>query len=114
MAGTTWLEPATSDVTGRRSNQLNYVPAVSRRYLDPSTAKAAAPNPRRALCYVEGMKICPVACLAFFSAALAVAAPPETPQQARKFIDDAEQKLLVLDVDASRADWIKSTYITDR
>jgi len=27
MAGTTGLEPATSDVTGRRSNQLNYVPA---------------------------------------------------------------------------------------
>jgi phosphate starvation-inducible protein PhoH and related proteins len=28
MAGTTGLEPATSDVTGRRSNQLNYVPAA--------------------------------------------------------------------------------------
>ena len=31
MAGTTRLELATSDVTGRRSNQLNYVPASSRR-----------------------------------------------------------------------------------
>lgn len=30
MAGTTGLEPATSDVTGRRSNQLNYVPARAR------------------------------------------------------------------------------------
>lgn len=30
MAGTTGLEPATSDVTGRRSNQLNYVPASCR------------------------------------------------------------------------------------
>ncbi len=28
MAGTTGLEPATSDVTGRRSNQLNYVPLL--------------------------------------------------------------------------------------
>ena len=27
LAGTTRLELATSDVTGRRSNQLNYVPA---------------------------------------------------------------------------------------
>ena len=27
MAGSTGLEPATSDVTGRRSNQLNYDPA---------------------------------------------------------------------------------------
>ena len=31
MAGTTGLEPATSDVTGRRSNQLNYVPALMER-----------------------------------------------------------------------------------
>src|ERR1700691_5454282 len=30
MAGTTGFEPATSDVTGRRSNQLNYVPACGR------------------------------------------------------------------------------------
>ena len=29
VAGTTGLEPATSDVTGRRSNQLNYVPFVN-------------------------------------------------------------------------------------
>ena len=30
MAGTTGFEPATSDVTGRRSNQLSYVPANCR------------------------------------------------------------------------------------
>ncbi len=29
MAGTTGLEPATSDVTGQRSNQLSYVPAIT-------------------------------------------------------------------------------------
>ena len=29
MAGTTGFEPATSDVTGRRSNQLSYVPAFT-------------------------------------------------------------------------------------
>jgi hypothetical protein len=31
MAGTTGIEPATSDVTGRRSNQLNYVPLLTKR-----------------------------------------------------------------------------------
>jgi hypothetical protein len=39
MAGTTGLEPATSDVTGRRSNQLNYVPAQAGKL---STADHAA------------------------------------------------------------------------
>jgi hypothetical protein len=28
LAGTTGLEPATSAVTGQRSNQLNYVPRI--------------------------------------------------------------------------------------
>ena len=39
--------------------------------------------------------------------------PKATPDEARKFINDAEQKLLLLGIDAGRADWIKSTYITD-
>ena len=30
MAGATGLEPATSGVTGRRSNQLNYAPELSK------------------------------------------------------------------------------------
>ena len=33
MAEPTGLEPATSDVTGRRSNQLNYDSANSKRHL---------------------------------------------------------------------------------
>jgi hypothetical protein len=37
MAGTTGLEPATSAVTGQRSNQLNYVPTLfSYRYWKPA------------------------------------------------------------------------------
>src|SRR5262249_25255197 len=40
---------------------------------------------------------------------------PKKPEanDAKKFMDDAEQKLLVLGVESSRGDWIKSTYITD-
>ena len=34
MAGTTGLEPATSAVTGQRSNQLNYVPRVGQNRFD--------------------------------------------------------------------------------
>ncbi|HXS94138.1 MAG TPA: M2 family metallopeptidase [Candidatus Limnocylindrales bacterium] len=36
-----------------------------------------------------------------------------TPEAARRFIDDAEQKLLVMGVEQSRADWVQNTYITD-
>jgi len=52
-------------------------------------------------------------CFALLSTLLAGAGRRPTPEDARKFIDDAEQKLLSLGVDAGRADWIKSTYITD-
>src|SRR6202040_3157938 len=36
MAGATGLEPATSGVTGRRSNQLSYAPAASTRAGTPT------------------------------------------------------------------------------
>ena len=45
MAGTTGLEPATSDVTGRRSNQLNYVPAPGRH--NPNRVSAPHPPARK-------------------------------------------------------------------
>jgi peptidyl-dipeptidase A len=60
------------------------------------------------------MKIRAAACVALTFAAMATAADPKaTPEEARKFINEAEQKLLLLGVDAARADWVKSTYITD-
>ena len=40
-------------------------------------------------------------------------ATPPTAAEAKKFADDAEQQLLKLWIDQSRADWVKSTYITD-
>ncbi len=55
--------------------------------------------------------------LAFLACTLTLAAfaadPKATPEEARKFINDAEQRILALGVDAGRASWIKSTYITD-
>jgi peptidyl-dipeptidase A len=39
--------------------------------------------------------------------------PRRSAADAKTFIDNAEQKLLALNIDAGRADWIKSTYITD-
>ncbi len=59
------------------------------------------------------MKFRIACCAAGLVALLAGADRKATPEEARKFINDAEQKLLVLGVDAQRADWIKSTYITD-
>src|SRR3954447_26575398 len=58
-----------------------------------------------------------IRCLALFVCTFTLAAfaadPKATPDEARKFINDAEQKLLLLGIDAARADWIKSTYIID-
>ncbi len=43
----------------------------------------------------------------------AAATKPPTAEEAKKFVDDAEQELLKLWIVAGRADWVKSTYITD-
>ncbi len=59
------------------------------------------------------MKLSPLACaLCLAGSALWGAAPNPTPEDACKFIDDVEQKLLVLGVDSGRADWVRSTDIT--
>src|ERR1017187_3235349 len=50
------------------------------------------------------------------AATLSAARPPtvhETQKSAQKFIEDAEARLLPLSVEGQRADWVKSTYITD-
>jgi peptidyl-dipeptidase A len=52
-----------------------------------------------------------IALLAFVPA-LTVAAPAPTVVEAKKFIEDAEARLLALAVESNRADWVRSTYIT--
>ena len=60
------------------------------------------------------MKTQRLLCLALLGAVLAAGAGRRaTPEEARRFVDDAERRLLPLTIDSSRADWIKSTYITD-
>ncbi len=46
-------------------------------------------------------------------AARGAGAAPPTADEAKQFVDAAERDLLKLWIDASRADWVKSTYITD-
>src|ERR1051325_3790690 len=46
-----------------------------------------------------------------FAAAAADRKP--TPDEAKKFIDDTEQKLMLLGIESGRGDWVKATYITD-
>ena len=49
---------------------------------------------------------------AALSATVEAAGPP-TVREAQKFIEDAEARLQALSVEGQRADWVKSTYITD-
>src|SRR5258707_9691057 len=39
--------------------------------------------------------------------------PPPTPAEAEAFIKQVSEEFAKLDVDAARASWVKSTYITD-
>ena len=52
-------------------------------------------------------------CVLFLFLSMVTLAASPTVADARKFIEDAEARLLALNVDDQRADWVKSTYITD-
>jgi peptidyl-dipeptidase A len=56
--------------------------------------------------------LCVCTILAAGMAAFSAEKPP-TVDEARKFIEDAERQLMTLAVEAGRAEWVKSTYITD-
>src|SRR5215813_3359658 len=49
----------------------------------------------------------------FAACAVFAAERKPTAAEARRFIEEAEQKLLVMGVDAAHADWLKSTYINE-
>ena len=57
---------------------------------------------------------CARACALFIAASPFLwAESPVTVEDARRFLDSTEKTLLSLGVDASRADWVRSTYIID-
>jgi len=65
----------------------------------------------------RGISVFAVLCAALLAGGSNVTAqtPPATPaapRDAKTFVDAAEQRLLKLWVDTSRADWVRSTYIT--
>ena len=67
-------------------------------------------SPRAA--YDVDMKMLRVAFVTAVFAIQALAATPPTVQEAKKFLDDAEAKLLVLGTESNHADWVHSNFIT--
>ena len=51
--------------------------------------------------------------LLLLAAPLCAAPPAPTVRDAEKFMKDAEARLLALSIEGNRADWVKSTFITD-
>ncbi|HTQ56899.1 MAG TPA: M2 family metallopeptidase [Bryobacteraceae bacterium] len=51
--------------------------------------------------------------LLLLAAPLCAAPPAPTVRDAEKFMKEAEARLLALSIEGNRADWVKSTYITD-
>ncbi len=66
---------------------------------------------RRAAAWAAGLVS--ILCAAVAANAEVTPAPAATVEEARAFLDGAESRLLALSVDASRASWVHSTYITD-
>jgi peptidyl-dipeptidase A len=64
-----------------------------------------------ALCLLLGFSVAGGADMSTKAAAPAAKAP--TPAEAKAFVDEAEKNLLQLWITQGRADWVKSTYITD-
>jgi peptidyl-dipeptidase A len=80
----------------------------------PAGAIRSRPKPPEPSAKVENMRTPPAAILTCALAILSSCTGSRpAPEDAKKWIDGVEQKLLGLGVDAGRADWIKSTYITD-
>ena len=50
--------------------------------------------------------------LPFLTASLIAAPAKPTVEDAKAFVEKTEAQLLALNVDSSRADWVRSTYIT--
>ncbi len=50
--------------------------------------------------------------LCAYGTLISCAARKPTPEDARQFVESLEPKLMALNIDSGRADWIKSTYIT--
>jgi peptidyl-dipeptidase A len=68
----------------------------------------------RALCIALGLlSVVPGAWGADVAKKPAAPAKPPTAEEAKAFADEAEETLLKLWIDQSRADWVKSTYITE-
>jgi peptidyl-dipeptidase A len=65
------------------------------------------------LLFFTGALLCPALLLGTVPAKKKSAGEPPAAAEAKKFLDEAEAKLLKLSVDASRAAWVQSTYITD-
>ena len=67
----------------------------------------------RKMGWVVGMMLIAALAGAAEVAKKAIPKAPPTAAEAKVFVEEAEARLMKLWIDPSRADWVKSTYITD-